>query len=195
LTRAASGRDWALMLPMFLQRWLHDSQERRTLVREARARIGVLVGDAPVVEVGCGFGPNAAYCKGPYLGVDISDRAVQEAKRRHPAKAFLCGDVTTARAVAPLHATVLLCAVMHEIPDYADALRTVVRPDTRRVVICDYDPALRGWLRLWMSVFEPKAGKWWGCRPRLLLPDSEWSVRSGHVTRALLWWAFERRPR
>lgn len=182
------------MLPMVLQRWIHDSQERRTLVRQARARIGTLVGAAPVVEVGCGFGPNAAHCKGPYVGVDISNRAVHEAKRRHPAKTFLCGDATTAREVAPPNATVLFCAVMHEIPDHADALKAVVRTDTRRVVICDYDPALRGWLRLWMSVFEPQAGKWWGCRPDLLLPDSEWSVRTGHVTRAILWWVFERRP-
>jgi SAM-dependent methyltransferase len=180
------------MLPLWLRRKIHDSQEGRGIIRAARARIGELIGNDRVIEIGCGFGPNADYCKGAYLGIDISPDAIREAQRRHPARAFICGGVDTVTDKASGYDVVLLCAVLHEIPDYVGALNAVAESGIRRIVICDYDPELRGWLRLWMGVFEPAARRWWGCRPSLLLPGPEWSIRNGSITRSLPWWEFRR---
>jgi hypothetical protein len=181
------------MLPLFLSRSIHSIQEKRRIVRTARAKIGELIGDAPVIEIGCGFGPNSDHCKGPYLGIDIRADAIREAKRRHPTKDFLCGDVMTVKDMASRYSTALFCAVMHEIPDHADALNTLIGTGIHRILVCDYDPELRGWLRLWMNLFEPEARKWWGCQPTDLLPDTEWSLQSGQITRSLLWWEFRRK--
>lgn len=178
------------MLPLWLRRRIHDLQEKRAIVRRARSRIGELIGDDRVIEIGCGFGPNAAACRGNYLGIDMNPEAVREAQRRYPAKKFLCGDVTSITSAASGYDTVLFCAVLHEIPDPKSALETVIHAGIRRILICDYDPELRGWLRLWMNIFEPDARNWWGCRPELLVPEPAWSVRKGHLTRALLWWDF-----
>jgi len=74
--------------------------------------------------------------------------------------------------------------------DYKDVLRRFAYACIRRILVCDYDPELGGWLRLWMNLFEPDTKRWWGCQPSLMLAESEWSVRTGHITRALLWWEF-----
>jgi hypothetical protein len=183
------------MLPMFIRRMIHDLQERRRIVREARTRIGELVGNDPVIEIGCGFGPNSDFCGGAYLGIDVSHDAVREAKRRHPTKHFLCGDIMTAVDEAAGYNTVLLCAVLHEMADFADVLGEFTHTGIHRILVCDYDPELSGWLRLWMNLFEPDARRWWGCDPGLLLPQSEWSFRSGQITHSLLWWEFTRKNR
>jgi hypothetical protein len=181
------------VLPVLLRRRIHDLQEKRRIVREARTKIGELIGNDPVIEIGCGFGPNSDYCKGAYLGIDISHDAVREAKRRHPTKDFLCGDITTAKDVVSGYNTVLFCAVLHEMSDYEGAMSAFIHASIHRILVCDYDPELGGWLRLWMNLFEPDARRWWGCQPSLLLPESEWSLRSGQITRSLLWWEFRRR--
>jgi len=180
------------MLPMFLRRCVHDVQEKRRIVREARSGIAELVGDVSVIEIGCGFGPNSGYCKGPYLGIDVDPDGIREAKRRHPAKDFLCGDITAVQGMAPRYSTVLFCAVLHEMPDYDAALKTCWNAGFHRIVVCDYDPALRGWLRLWMDLFEPAARRWWNLQPRLLLPESEWSLRTGQISCSVLCWEFTR---
>lgn len=182
------------MLPMFLRRKLYDLQEKRRIVCEARSRIGKLVGNDPVIEIGCGFGPNAKYCKGPYLGIDISPDAIREAKRRYPIKDFLCGDVETIKSHLSGYSIVLFSAVLHEISDYEGTLSIVAGAGFNRILICDYDPELHGWLRIWMNIFEPHAKRWWGCQPDMLLPESEWSVQKGQITNSLLWWEFTRRP-
>lgn len=179
-------------MPLVLRRWIHDLQEKRRIVREARSSIAALVGDVPVIEVGCGFGPNAKYCKGPYLGIDIDQDAIREARRRYPTRDFLCGDITTVKDVARNYHTVLFCAVLHEMPDYAAVLETCWNAGISRIIVCDYDPALRGWLRLWMDLFEPDIRRWWGLQPRLLLPESEWSLSTERVSRSLLSWEFRK---
>ena len=180
------------MLPMFLRRRIHDLQEKRRIVREARSRICELVGDVPVVEIGCGFGANSRYCKGSYIGIDVDSDAIREAKRRYPTKNFLCGDIRAGKDMASRYSTVLFCAVLHEMPDHAAVLKTCGSAGIQRIVVCDYDPELRGWLRLWMDLFEPDARKWWDIQPRSLLTESEWSLRSGRISGALLWWEFRR---
>ena len=57
------------MLPLLLQRRLHDLQEKLKRIRAARVKIGELIGNDRVIEIGCGFGLNSDYCKGPYLGI------------------------------------------------------------------------------------------------------------------------------
>ena len=89
------------------------------------------------------------------------------------------------------YSTFLFCAVLHEMPDHAAVLKTCGSAGIQRIVVCDYDPELRGWLRVWMDLFEPDA-RWWDLQPRSLLPESEWSLQSGRISRALLWWEFRR---
>ena len=180
------------MLPMSLRRRIHDLNEKRRVVREARSRIFELVGDGPVVEIGCGFGANSEYCEGSYIGIDVDPDAIREAKRRHPTKHFVCGDMTAGKEMASRDSTVLFCAVLHEMPDPAAVLNTCDSASIQRIVVCDYDPELRGWLRLWMDLFEPDAKEWWDIQPRSLLPESEWSLRSGRISRSVLWWEFKR---
>ncbi|MBN2054206.1 hypothetical protein JW905_04750 [bacterium] len=88
--------------------------------------------------------------------------------------------------------TMLFCAVLHELPDYRGALDLAGGAGVRRIIVCDYDPELNGWLRVWMNNFEPDAVGWWGCQLRLLLPESQWSLRRGRITRSLVWWEFSR---
>jgi trans-aconitate methyltransferase len=83
------------MFPKPLSWLIHGLQEKRRLVRQARKKIGNLLGIAPVVEIGCGFGPNSRYCRGSYIGVDINPGAIPEAKRLYPSVDFRCGDVGT----------------------------------------------------------------------------------------------------
>ncbi len=178
---------------MFLRRWIHDLNEKRRIVCDARFKISALIGSDSVIEIGCGFGPNTNYIQGAYLGIDSNPDAIQEAKRRYPTKDFLCKDVMAVKEEASGYNTALFCAVLHEIPDYKGALNAVIRAGVRRILICDYDPELGGWLRFWMDRFEPEAKRWWGCQPDLFLPESEWSLRMGQITRSLLWWEFRKR--
>lgn len=95
--------------------------------------------------------------------------------------------------MASRYTTALFCAVLHEMPDHAGALKAVQRAGIRRIILCDYDPDLGGWLRLWINLFEPDARRWWGCDPGALLPESDWCLRRGQITPSLLSWTFERR--
>lgn len=183
------------MLPLFLQRMLNDCQEKQKRIREARTKIGELCGNGRVIEIGCGFGANSEYCMGPYLGIDMEPVVIQGAKKRHPSKEFLCKDVHDAMHLFSDYDTALFCAVLHEIPDYRGILNNVRQSGIPRVLICDYDPELKGWLRLWMNVFESDAKGWWGNKPEQLLPEAEWSLRSGQITRSILWWEFDRKNR
>jgi hypothetical protein len=89
---------------------------------------------------------------------------------------------------------VLFCAVLHEMSDYRGALDSVNQTDIDHILICDYDPNLQGWLRVWMDFFESEARKWWGCKPELFLPGSTWHFQGGRISRSLLFWQFKRRP-
>ncbi len=181
------------MSSMFMRRLFHDFQERRRIVRKARTRVADLIGDESVVEIGCGFGPNSEYCKGAYLGVDISLDAIREAEKRYPTKDFLHGDVATAKDAATGRNTVLFCVALHEMSNYADVLNAFTETGIHRIIVCDYDPELRGWLRFGMNLLEPDAAKWWDSKPSQFLPESEWSLQSGQITRSLLWWEFTRK--
>ncbi len=180
-------------ISMFLRRKFHDWQSGRSRVREARTRIAELVGSQGVLEIGCGFGPNADYCLGPYVGIDIDPEAIQEAQRRHPTKRFLCARFDSHIKELKGLETILLCAVLHEMPDRNDVLHRLMKSEIRRIVICDYNPNLRGWLRWWMAVLEPEAKHWWHCDPVAVFPASEWSIEGGQLTPSLLWWIIQRR--
>lgn len=72
---------------------------RDTLHQERLEQVAVLLKQhvAPqdsVLDVGCGFGdlvPHLPECR--YLGLDVIEEAVQEARRRHPSHDFRCGNL------------------------------------------------------------------------------------------------------
>ena len=180
------------MWPVFLQRMVYSYQEKQEKIRKARAGIGGLLGTDHVVEVGCGFGANSSYCKGPYLGTDIRPDAIREAKRYHPDKHFLCCDVQKHTRLYSACHTVLFSAVLHELPDYKDMINSVMQDHISRILICDYDPELGGWLKIWMDIFEPHSKNWWGCKPAQLFPETGWTVTSGQITPSFLYWDAKR---
>ena len=178
---------WA-MLPCSVRAAASSFRERSVKVREARQGIARALGDDPVVEIGCGFGANARYCRGPYLGLDVDEAALRVARKRHPGRDFLHESVGDGPLESIPPWTVLLCAVLHEIQDREHMLTVLSERGHRRILVCDFDPDLGGWLRLWMRVFEPGAATYWGNDPVASLRRSGWIVSESRLTPALMIW-------
>ncbi len=132
---------------------VYESSRDAVLLRRAVKRE---IGDLPgsLLEIGCGFGFNAALRGGDYLGVDPDPRVIEVARRRNPGKRFEIEDG------APLNIpdggidNVLLCLVIHELtPQNREAvLREAARIAKNRIYIFDHVQDLRGlsgwWIRL-----------------------------------------------
>lgn len=177
-----------MCLPCLVRAAVSAFRERSARVREARKTIAVALGDDPVMEIGCGFGANAGYCRGPYLGLDVDEAALRVAKKRHPRRDFRRGGFERLpRDLSPTM-TVLLCAVLHEIRDRERALTVLLERGHRRIFVCDFDPELSGWLRLWMRVFEPDASSYWRKDPVACLREKGWTVKESRLTPALRVW-------
>jgi SAM-dependent methyltransferase len=181
------------MIQLNTRKLIHQLQEKRKIVREARSTIGELIGIDRVIEIGCGYGANAAHSKGKYLGVDINRAAIREANETHKFNEFLCGDVNAITDRMKNYDTVLFSAVLHEMPDRIDVVKIVMEAGINRVFICDFDPELHGFLKLWLNTFEPVAKTWWHCDPSQMFSDRDWTVQKGRLTRSLLWWDARRK--
>ena len=107
-----------------------------------------------MLEIGCGRGENAAACGPGYLGVDADESALQAARRRHTDRTFQHWDGTTSVPGGPYH-TVLMCLVLHELGSMREqVLEQALSLAGERLVVLDYDPAVRGWLRARESLLE-----------------------------------------
>jgi SAM-dependent methyltransferase len=82
---------------------------------------GVFEEGASVLDIGCGIGQYAAAAKGDYLGIDLSARYVEYARKRYPAgnKQFRCVDVTRLWEERRRFDLALLVDFLHHIPDDA----------------------------------------------------------------------------
>jgi SAM-dependent methyltransferase len=71
------------------QRWM-DKKDNRDRPKEFLALSRLLDG-GPVYELGCGFGAFSTYIspKTYYIGVDISKKMVEEARKRYPGRVFI----------------------------------------------------------------------------------------------------------
>ena len=180
------------MASITLRQLFSDHQEKKKRVIEARTKIAELVGETDVIEIGCGFGQNAEYIRGNYPGIDIDHGAIRIAAQRHPEKIFLCAEIESIANLFPKYQTVLFSAVLHEVSQFPLLLNTVMNAGIPRIFICDYDPELKGWLKIWMNIFEKDAKNWWQSKPATYFLDSEWSVQKGNITKALVWWDFRK---
>jgi SAM-dependent methyltransferase len=83
-------------------------------------RWGVL-DDAPsVLDVGCGIGQYAALSAGPYLGIDITERYIQLARRRYrhqPGREFRTADVMALETERQTFDIVLMVDLLHHLDD------------------------------------------------------------------------------
>jgi len=102
---------------------------------EHRAIAGVCRGS--VLDVGCCFGALADYLlMWDYLGVDVSEFAITEARSRRPSRVFLCGD---AIAMTPLlrHCcdTVVAGQFIEHFDDPIKTARLLARLPRRRLIL------------------------------------------------------------
>jgi SAM-dependent methyltransferase len=104
-----------------------------------RKRFQILVQNVPLagkslLDVGCGLGDLYAFLgeRTPtvdYTGVDILEKMVQEARRRHPRGRFLCRDIIGEAAWRPKGFAVLFCSGIFnlKIGDNAALLRRALK--------------------------------------------------------------------
>ncbi len=100
---------------------------------------GVLDGAPSLLDVGCGTGQYAMVTSGPYLGVDITERYVEHARRRcrHlPQREFRAANVTTLAAERQVFDIVLMVDFLHHLDDAAcESLLVTAARLSRRYVI------------------------------------------------------------
>jgi SAM-dependent methyltransferase len=98
-------------------------RRRRALL----ARWGLLDGEPSVLDIGCGIGQYASLTNGRYLGVDLSERYVEHARRRRGDElhAFRCVDAADLVAEGERFDLVLMVDFLHHLP--AEAAVSVLR--------------------------------------------------------------------
>jgi SAM-dependent methyltransferase len=132
-----------------------------------------------VLDLGCGDGRLLATLRPRYgVGVDFSERMVDEARRRHPQLEFVVGDVEDADVLSTLDGPFDYIVISDTIGSLDDVQATLASlhglctSDTR-VVICYYN-------RLWAPLL--RLGQWLG----LQMPQREQNWLSGHGVRDIL---------
>ncbi len=83
---------------------------------------GVLDGAPSVLDVGCGTGEYATVTAGPYLGLDMTERYVERARRRyrgHAQREFRAADATALEAELQTFDVVLMVDFLHHLDDAA----------------------------------------------------------------------------
>ncbi len=82
--------------------------------------------DASTVDVGCGWGFSAAYFKGRYTGIDLSEDKICHARQRYPGREFLQRDILQMQPEAlTSFDQVIVFTVIDEIDQKEDALRAI----------------------------------------------------------------------
>lgn len=173
---------------------LHRAHERSPGTRRLRDHIPQLVGDDRVLEVGCGYGDNAPACAAGYLGIDTELPSIERARRWHPGREFMAWDLLDQGPVPGEFDAVLLCLAVHELTDRDAVLDMAVAHARHRVIVADYDPALRGWLRLREGLLEKgKLGRYLRFDLVGHLALQGWAqARTEPLDDVYRWWVFER---
>ncbi|MCZ7583732.1 MAG: class I SAM-dependent methyltransferase [Deltaproteobacteria bacterium] len=137
--------------PNFLRLWNLRRMDRAPEGRALRGAVARIIEDRPglLLEIGCGFGSNAAPRRGAYLGVDPDPRVIRAAKALHPEKDF--GILKEGRVALPDGAArdVLFSLVLHEVGRSArlELLAEACRVASNDVLVFDYRRDLTGWTR------------------------------------------------
>lgn len=160
--------------------------------RALRRRVAEMVGGLCVLEVGCGFGANFPLCGSGYLGFDVDEDAVAVARRRHPMGDFRVWDLVEQGPPAGTFDAALLCLTLHEAGRPDRLLEEVLAPSWRRIIVLDYDPAMRGWLLVRESLLEwGKLGPYRRMPLVQLCDRAGWRLHdTGPVGGLFRWWDF-----
>jgi SAM-dependent methyltransferase len=102
-------------------------------------RWGVLEGGPSVLDIGCGIGQYARVTSGAYLGVDLTERYIEHARRRfrHESdREFRAADVTTLEGESRRFDIVLMVDFLHHLddPTCVSLLQTAARLSRRHVI-------------------------------------------------------------
>jgi SAM-dependent methyltransferase len=122
--RSSRGRAWQLLdspfawaaLRLMLDAGFGLYRRRISIL----ARWGVLDGGPSVLDVGCGTGQYCAVTTGRYLGVDMTERYIDYARRRshdQTQREFRAADVTTLEAERQTFEIVLMVDFLHHLDD------------------------------------------------------------------------------
>jgi SAM-dependent methyltransferase len=98
----------------------------------------ILEGRPSVLDIGCGIGQYATITDGDYLGVDLNERYISYARRRHrrPNQSFQRMDVTTLREDKRMFHLVQMVDFLHHISDgQCVAILTVASQLAQRYVV------------------------------------------------------------
>lgn len=91
----------------------------------------VLKNNPSVLDIGCGIGQYASVSGGPFLGVDLNERYIEYARKRHrrPNQSFRCSNVTTVLEDTTTFDLVLVVDFLHHLSDAQclSVLTTVLR--------------------------------------------------------------------
>lgn len=80
---------------------------------------GCLQSNPSVLDIGCGIGQYADISKGKYLGVDLNEKYIKYARKRHQKsnQSFICTDVVTGLHENSKFDLVLMVDFLHHISD------------------------------------------------------------------------------
>ena len=135
-------------------KFYESSQDSILLRRAVKNEIGDLPGS--LLEIGCGFGFNAAFRDGDYLGIDPDSRVIEIARKRRPVKNFDIRDGASIDLPDAGVDNVLLCLVIHELePQKREkVLREAARVAKDRIFIFEHRQNLRGLTGWWVRFNE-----------------------------------------
>lgn len=167
-------------------------------VRGLRRAIRDAVGDQSALEIGCGFGVNAAHLPGPYVGLDVDERIIAKARALRPGKRFLVGgarDHVDTLAGTPI---VFFALVIHELPvaDREGVLRAAARIAGEQILVFDFDPGMSAAAKWRLGLLEERTlDAYWGFDLPAFMATQGWSTCDRRsINRLFCRWKFSRSP-
>jgi len=102
----------------------------------------VLEPNPTVLDIGCGIGQYAQITNGTYLGVDLNERYIAYASKRHrkPHQSFRCQDVAEVLHEQSRFDMVLMVDFLHHIPDEQCLKLLVVAGQLTRRYVVSFEP-------------------------------------------------------
>ena len=121
---------------------------------KALADAGVLNGQSSLLDVGCGIGQYARVGVREYLGIDLEERYIAYARKRHSRQgvSFRCADVATLVDETKVFDTVLAVDLLHHLDDAAAVrlLHELARVARHHVVFFEPVTEQRGPVGRWI---------------------------------------------
>ncbi|HEY6807384.1 MAG TPA: class I SAM-dependent methyltransferase [Gemmatimonadales bacterium] len=168
---------WLLEQPLVYRLWMAPFAEAKLAPLAAHNDLARV---RRVLDVGCGPGTNAAHFRdADYLGVDINERYVADARRRH-GRTFLAADITAYQVTGDPFDCILVNSFLHHVdlpsthrilahlatllpePGHVHIIELVLPPTTSPARMLakldrgDYPRPLDEWRAIFARHFEPE---------------------------------------